>query len=127
MVLLSLGQGLVRLGRLLAEHGHFARRVASVLGRLGKISQLMAQGLQVPRLSANLLGQVANSLGAWLRVASPLAAAVGRRGGGMEVIVGVVVVKVVGDLGMELLLGEGFLIKREIFSLVFHIGRGGPI
>ena len=95
MVLLSLGQGLVRLRRLLAEHGHFARRVASVLGRLGEISQPMAQGLQVPRLSANLLGQVANSLGAWLRVVSPLAAAVGRRGGGMEVIAGVVVVQVV--------------------------------
>ena len=26
---------------------------------------------------------------------------------------------------MELLLGEGFLMKREILSLVFYIGEGG--
>ena len=95
MILLSLGQGLVRLRRLLAEHGHFARHVVCVLGRLGKNLQPMAQGLQMTRLAPNLLGQVANSLGAWLRVVSPLAAAVGRRSGGMEVIVGVVVVQVV--------------------------------
>ena len=129
MILLTLVQGLVRLRRLMAEHGHFARRVMHLLGRSGEIFQPIAQGLQVPRLSADLLRQVAHNLGAyWLRVVSPLAAAVGRCAGGMEVVVGVVVMEVVRYLGVKLLLGEGPLIKREIFSLVFHIGgKGGPI
>ena len=81
LIVLSLGQGLLGFRRLLAEHGHFARRVVHLLGRLGEISQPMAQGFQVPRLAPHLCGQVANSLGAWLRFGSPLATAVRRRVG----------------------------------------------
>ena len=64
LVVLYLGQGLAGLRRLLAEHGHFARRAVCLLGLLGETLQPMAQGFQVPRLAPNLLGQVANSLGA---------------------------------------------------------------
>ena len=58
MLVLTLGQRLVGLRRVLAEHVQHMMCVLGVLCSVGEALQSLAQACEVPRLPTDLLGQV---------------------------------------------------------------------